>query len=522
MNKYQKLLGETLEVQSKSGNEKRMKKFVKEYLTGIGLKPFGDKFGNIYCHKGDKSKGRPFVVAHLDTVHKVDKNVKTFFNGSFFYAFDMVQMSQRGVGGDDKVGIWAALAAITEFDDISIALFVQEEVGCKGSRNANMDNLKKANWLVQLDRKGSLDFITANMASDDFISDMTPIAESYGMANTTQSTITDVSALYQRSVGVSAVNISSGYYWPHSDAEVVNWEDAYASLSLMYEMIGNHGHKKYPHALPKKRKTNKTGFRGTQNKTGGTIVLPETTLEAATSAAKVIHIDRAAYYKEAKFVRNQMRLWNAVYGCFEWRDLMGNLICFEGTGTKAQYFSKSYKNLRTKDKNPPPYQDAIPFGGTFSSDYEIKRQEPKESQEELDFFDDKYMTDDEYFDRMAKDSRLYEEERAEELSGVLDNDPVKTYHDYGTGSEDLHLAELSSARAQLDGVLFMYGSNMQEFLDGRIPDEIIKNISATLHYDHGNTVAYYERMFGIQGSYDSADHSGSYTSFDRNLENVPF
>ena len=81
MKKYQKLLERTLEVQSKSGDEGRMKKFVKSYLTGIGLKPKSDKHGNIYCHKGDGRKERPFVVAHLDTVHSINNNAETFFNG---------------------------------------------------------------------------------------------------------------------------------------------------------------------------------------------------------------------------------------------------------------------------------------------------------------------------------------------------------------------------------------------------------------------------------------------------------
>jgi putative aminopeptidase FrvX len=265
MKKYQKLLGETLEVQSKSGNEKLMKRFVKQYLTSIGLKPKSDNSGNIICHKGDMRKGRPFIVAHLDTVHQVNKNVKSFFNGQFYYAFDMKTMEQVGVGGDDKVGVWAALAAMTQFDNISSAFFVQEEVGCVGSNAVDLKHFKKANWIVELDRRGNVDFITSSMASDEFLKDMEPLAVKYEFVNTNQSTITDVSTLFRRKVGVSGVNIASGYFFPHSDKEVVRFSDAMIALGLTFEMIKQCGTVKYPHLppVPKKREQTKVkGFTG--------------------------------------------------------------------------------------------------------------------------------------------------------------------------------------------------------------------------------------------------------------------
>lgn len=516
MEKYQELLGRILEVQSKSKNEKRMKKFVKRYLFDIGLKPFGDKFGNIYCHKGDMRKRRPFIVAHLDTVHQINKNVKSFFNGEFYYAFDMKEMEQYGVGGDDKVGIWAALAAITEFDNISIALFVQEEIGCIGSSNADMDNLKKANWLAQLDRRGSADFITAKMASKEFISDMEPIALKYALLNTNQSTITDVSTLFRKKVGVSAVNIASGYYFPHSPREVINWKDASESVRLLFEMITKFGKKRYQYLPPIPVKKNNTKVKGFTGDKSTTISGKEISLGSASSKSS------AGTGRDVIYIDGQIRMWNDFYGCFEWRDYSGNLLAYEGIGLKAQHFSKSPHNLKTPTLHPPPYQEAIPMLGTVPDTKTISARESEE-QREIDFYDNNYVDDDEYWDKIAKNAcdRDIADKAADEAYAkyaTKDNQPIKTYHD-----ADIQYAELSQARHQLDGILYLYGSNFQEFLDGLIPDDIIKNISATLHYDTGNTVAYYERLFGIEGEYINADHHGCFTSFvSENNEKIPF
>ena len=181
MSEYIDLLERTLEIQSKSKQEKRMKKFIREYLSELGLDTEHDNNGNIYCHKGDKRRNRPFVVCHVDTVHAIDGNYKLFKNDEFFYAFNMQTMRQMGVGGDDKVGVWSALAALTEFDNISAAFFVQEEIGCIGSSNAPIKQFKRANWMAQLDRREASDFIVYNMASQEFIDDMKPLVESHGM-----------------------------------------------------------------------------------------------------------------------------------------------------------------------------------------------------------------------------------------------------------------------------------------------------------------------------------------------------
>ena len=243
-------LAEVLSVQTKSKQEKQMKKYIRTYIRSLGLTPSNDNKGNIYCHKGDMRKNRPFVVAHMDTVHDVNKNIKVFNSDGMLFAFDTKDGSQKGIGGDDKVGVWSALSALTDFDDISVAFFVEEEIGRHGSGEANMKMFKKANWIVQLDRKGNDDFIVSNMTSNEFNACSRDIVESRGFKFTEQATITDVSELASRGVGVSCVNVSSGYYNPHTSREFVIIDDAINSLGLLYDMINKFGDLQFKHEIP--------------------------------------------------------------------------------------------------------------------------------------------------------------------------------------------------------------------------------------------------------------------------------
>ena len=244
-------LVEILSVQTKSRQEKKMKKYIKAYIRSLGLTYSHDNKGNIYCNKGDMRKSRPFVVAHMDTVHEMSSNIKVFNSDGMLFAFDTKEGSQRGIGGDDKVGVWAALCALTDWNDVSVAFFVEEEIGRIGSRNAEMSRFKKANWIAQLDRKGYEDFIVSDMTSKEFDTAVKDTVESHGLKFTKQDTITDVSELASRGVGVSCVNISSGYYSPHTRSEIVKVDDALNSLNLLYSMISKFGDVRFKHEIPK-------------------------------------------------------------------------------------------------------------------------------------------------------------------------------------------------------------------------------------------------------------------------------
>ena len=121
-------LEQTLEIQSVSGSEDKMNtfiieqiKYVNEHVKDVTIVTEQQAGGtNIYVTKG-KADVYPCVVAHTDTVHDFVKGYCVRRIGNNFYAMDSTKMEQVGVGGDDKVGIWAALECIEKFDNIKAA-----------------------------------------------------------------------------------------------------------------------------------------------------------------------------------------------------------------------------------------------------------------------------------------------------------------------------------------------------------------------------------------------------------------
>jgi len=200
----------------------------------------------------------------MDTVHDINDEVEVQERDGMFWAFDYDMVEQYGVGGDDKVGIWATILALNEFDNISAAFFVQEEIGCIGSNNADMSQFRNANWIAQLDRRGHEDFIVSDMASAEFIEDMTPLVDKYNLEVTKQSTVTDVYKLVSNGAGVSGVNIASGYYRPHTKTEVVSYGICINSLELLFDMIRDHGGKKFKHKIKRKKKGYNGGYKNGQ------------------------------------------------------------------------------------------------------------------------------------------------------------------------------------------------------------------------------------------------------------------
>ena len=56
-----------------------------------------------------------------------------------------------GIGGDDKAGVFACLSLLEGLDDLKVAFFVSEEIGCKGSLNADPEFFKNVGYAIQFD-----------------------------------------------------------------------------------------------------------------------------------------------------------------------------------------------------------------------------------------------------------------------------------------------------------------------------------------------------------------------------------
>lgn len=227
---------------SPSGNEKSMMRLIRTELERMGVRFTRDKTGNIYATKGN-AKTYPCIIAHTDEVHHRKSGTYSahIVDGSFVVGYDQRKKQITGIGADDKNGIWICLKCLEDFKVMKCAFFVREETGCIGSNAADMAFFTDCRFVLQCDRKGNGDLVTRiagqELCSDKFLAGITP--EKYGYEVTTGKH-TDVYALKRRGLGVSCVNISCGYYKPHTDHEYTVLDDLYKCYRFVRHIIRHH------------------------------------------------------------------------------------------------------------------------------------------------------------------------------------------------------------------------------------------------------------------------------------------
>ena len=244
------LLKEVLSLQTSTENDSAALVYITNFVDKLGLKTKRDAFGNLYVTKGKPKKGYPCMISHVDTVHKILKDFKVFEHKGTLFAYSIDTCGQVGIGGDDKVGIYACLQALKDFDNIKVAFFRKEEIGCVGSGKANMKFFDDCNFVLQLDRKGYKDFsINAagvDLSSDKFKEAVRPSLKKWKF-DEVRTSLTDVTKLKMRGLNVSATNISSGYYYPHTDSEMIILNDVNRAYSLAHSIITKHGSTRFEH-----------------------------------------------------------------------------------------------------------------------------------------------------------------------------------------------------------------------------------------------------------------------------------
>ena len=245
-----KLLKELFCIFSPSGNEKKMRKFIKWWLKTNVPETIvkTDQIGNIYVTKG-VTETYPCLAAHLDQVQKNhSKDFEAIETKDIILGFSKKNKRQEGLGADDKVGVWIYLKCLQKYDAIKVVFFVGEETGCVGSGKCDMSFFDNCRYVIQCDRRGSNDLITSiggwtQLCSQELINDIKP--ELYGYREE-QGLITDVGELKDRGLKVSAINLSCGYYEPHTDREFIIKSEVINCLHFVQHIIETCT-KVYPH-----------------------------------------------------------------------------------------------------------------------------------------------------------------------------------------------------------------------------------------------------------------------------------
>ena len=235
------LLKQLYKIHSLSGAEKKMRKFLKDWIkTNVPEATYTvDAMGNLYVCKGD-SKSYPCIVSHIDQVQKThSKDFQAVETEEIIFGFSIGNVQMEGCGADDKNGIWVALKCLQKYDTLKCAFFVQEEVGCRGSNKADMSFFEDTRYVLQCDRKGGHDLIWnisgfTELCSKEFLSGIGYQEYGYKLE---YGLMTDVEALKDNGLGVSACNISCGYHRPHSDEEYTIKDELLNCLAFVEHII---------------------------------------------------------------------------------------------------------------------------------------------------------------------------------------------------------------------------------------------------------------------------------------------
>ena len=200
---------------------------LKARLKDILIKEYGeqnviDEDGFLYA----KGTHPVLLVAHLDTVHKKPpRDIYVNLNRTRLQATE-------GIGGDDRCGVIIILEVIKKHK-CSVVFCEDEEIGGVGAgKFGDMDYNLDVNYAVEFDRRGSNDYVfykTANKEFEEHIKQF-GFVKAYG----SYSDISDIARDYE----IEAVNISSGYYNPHTTSEIVDLKDMEDIIARATKMIG--------------------------------------------------------------------------------------------------------------------------------------------------------------------------------------------------------------------------------------------------------------------------------------------
>ena len=250
-------------IHSKSGKEDKMLEFLINWLFANFPKAeveMDDK-GNLYVTKGE-SETYPCIVAHVDQVQSYHSDdFEAIETTDIIFGYSKSMRRYEGLGADDKNGVWIALQCLLKYDVLKVAFFVGEEIGCVGSNAADMDFFNDCRFVVQCDRRGFDDIIhtagSVELCSDDFLNDcgyqFFGYTKQYGM-------MTDVMTLKRRGLSVACINLSCGYYEPHTDSEFTIKYDLENCLYFVQYIIENCT-KVYEHKYEYKPSTTYYGYR---------------------------------------------------------------------------------------------------------------------------------------------------------------------------------------------------------------------------------------------------------------------
>lgn len=231
-----------LNIHGVSGDEKNVRNYLKPILTHLMDDVKVDDYGNLLAEKkcGNGHGATVLLSAHMDTVRGVLSDRK------LIETEDGIIMSDKGVlGADDRGGIAIILTVLRNLSKlnfngtIKVSFSREEEVGCIGAGEIDMNWYKDTDLAIVVDRRGNRDIVVGcGMAfcSDSvahFMEDVSKMADMDWKA--TEGGISD--AMVFAEGGVNSINLSAGYYNEHTENEYASLDDMKDTVKLIMQAI---------------------------------------------------------------------------------------------------------------------------------------------------------------------------------------------------------------------------------------------------------------------------------------------
>lgn len=253
--KVEKLLLDILNVQSSSNNEERMIDFLKTFSIKKGYEVrVIDK--NVYVTKGS-GENFPCYVAHTDTCATIipdDEFTIVSLDDVDLAGYNYKKDKFTQVGFDDKIGIFIALRMLDHIPYGKAFFPYAEEIGCVGTRKADMKFFDDCGYLIQCDRrnsKGIVDSVSGvGLFGSDFKDMLLMEGTKYGRYTTT-GMLTDVYTLKTMGLKVSCTNLECGYYNPHSDDDYCVVDEVYSTLDFVEDIYQSSKGERFEHIYEK-------------------------------------------------------------------------------------------------------------------------------------------------------------------------------------------------------------------------------------------------------------------------------
>ena len=200
----------------------QLKRYLVEELREFGYTPISAD-GFIYA----EGRTKIGLVAHMDTVCVKPPKWVNIRDGVLSNADH-----RDCLGADDRAGIYAILHLIRSGLQPTIIITEDEEIGCIGAgKFAKVGIESDVKYLIELDRMNSNDCVFYDNDNEDFMD----YIESFGYV-TSNGSFSDICEIAPQ-LGVSAVNLSVGYYHQHTSREILVLDELYGTIRRVFKML---------------------------------------------------------------------------------------------------------------------------------------------------------------------------------------------------------------------------------------------------------------------------------------------